>query len=72
MVHPRVLAAMSAPLIGHLDPEFLVLMDRRQELLRYLFETRNPLTIPISGTGSSSMEASVANTVEPAIACSST
>ena len=57
MVHPRVLAAMSAPLIGHLDPEFLTLMDRLQELLRYTFETRNRLTVPVSGTGSAAMEA---------------
>jgi alanine-glyoxylate transaminase/serine-glyoxylate transaminase/serine-pyruvate transaminase len=65
MVHPRVLAAMSAPLIGHLDPEFLTLMDRLQELLRYTFETRNRLTVPVSGTGSAAMEAAVANMVEP-------
>ncbi len=65
MVHPRVLAAMSAPLVGHLDPEFLALMDRTQDLLRYVFETDNRLTIPISGTGSASMEAAIANTVEP-------
>ena len=65
MVHARVLAAMSAPIIGHLDPEFLVLMDRTQELLRYVFETENALTIPVSGTGSAAMEAAIANTVEP-------
>jgi len=65
MAHPRVLAAMSAPLIGHLDPEFLGLMDRMQELLRYAFETGNRLTMPISGTGSAAMEAAIANTVEP-------
>jgi alanine-glyoxylate transaminase/serine-glyoxylate transaminase/serine-pyruvate transaminase len=65
MVHPRVLAAMSSPLVGHLDPEFLALMDRTQELLRYVFETTNALTIPVSGTGSAAMEAAIANTVEP-------
>ena len=65
MVHPRVLAAMSAPLVGHLDPEFLALMDRTQDLLRYVFETDNRLTIPMSGTGSASMEAAIANMVEP-------
>ena len=65
MAHPRVLAAMSAPLIGHLDPEFLGLMDRMQELLRYAFETGNRLAMPISGTGSAAMEAAIANTVEP-------
>jgi alanine-glyoxylate transaminase/serine-glyoxylate transaminase/serine-pyruvate transaminase len=65
MVHPRVLTAMAAPLLGHLDPEFIVLMDRTQELLRYTFETANRLTIPVSGTGSAAMEAAVANAVEP-------
>src|SRR5690606_4411739 len=50
---------------GHLDPEFLRLMDRVQALLRYAFETENPLTIPISGTGSAAMEAAVANMVAP-------
>jgi len=65
MVHPRVLRAMAAPLVGHLDPYFIELMDRTQELLRYVFETENGLTIPISGTGSAAMEASVANMVEP-------
>lgn len=65
MVHPRVTAAMGAPLLGHLDPEFLRIMDRTGELLRYVFETRNRVTIPISGTGSAAMEASVAGMVEP-------
>lgn len=65
MVHPRVTAAMGAPLLGHLDPEFLRIMDRTGELLRYVFETRNRVTIPISGTGSAAMEASVAAMVEP-------
>lgn len=65
MVHPRVMAAMSAPLIGHLDPEFLGLMDRTVELLRYVFATCNRLTISISGTGSAGMEAAVASMVEP-------
>jgi alanine-glyoxylate transaminase / serine-glyoxylate transaminase / serine-pyruvate transaminase len=65
MVHPRVTAAMSAPLVGHLDPTFLTLMDRTQQLLRYAFQTRNRLTFPISGTGSAGMEACVASLVEP-------
>jgi len=65
LVDPRVLRAMSIPLVGHLDPEFVHLMDRTQELLRYTFETNNKLTIPVSGTGSAAMEASVANLVEP-------
>jgi alanine-glyoxylate transaminase/serine-glyoxylate transaminase/serine-pyruvate transaminase len=65
MVHPRVLQAMSLPLIGHLDPEFLKIMDDIQQMLRQLFRTRNPLTIPISGTGSAGMEAALVNAVEP-------
>lgn len=65
MVHPRVLRAMASPLVGHLDPYFLEIMERTQELLRYVFETENKLTVPISGTGSAAMEAAVANMVEP-------
>jgi len=65
MVHPRVLRAMATPLVGHLDPYFLQIMDRTQELLRYVFETKNQLTIPVSGTGSAAMETAVANMVEP-------
>ncbi len=65
MVHPRVLKAMSTPLIGHLDPEFLVIMDEIQESLRWLFRTTNTLTLPISGTGSAAMEAAIVNLVEP-------
>jgi alanine-glyoxylate transaminase/serine-glyoxylate transaminase/serine-pyruvate transaminase len=64
-VDDRVLRAMSAPLVGHLDPLFLQMMDEIQELLRYVFETNNRLTIPISGTGSAGMEATVANLLEP-------
>lgn len=61
----RVLCALSAPLVGHLDPEFLKVMDDIQSLLRYVFETQNKLTIPISGTGSAGMEAAFVNLVEP-------
>src|SRR5215468_4288868 len=61
----RVLRAMSAPLLGHLDPLFVRTMDEVQELLRYVFETNNRLTMPISGTGSAGMEAAVVNLVEP-------
>lgn len=64
-VHPRVLRAMATPLVGHLDPEFLVIMDETKELLRYVFQTENDLTLPISGTGSAGMEASLCNIVEP-------
>jgi len=64
-VHPRVLRAMSTPLVGHLDPSFLEIMDEVQELLRYTFRTDNRWTIPVSGTGSAAMEAAFANLVEP-------
>jgi alanine-glyoxylate transaminase / serine-glyoxylate transaminase / serine-pyruvate transaminase len=64
-VDPRVLRAMSAPLLGHLDPAFLKIMDEVQDLLRYVFETRNRLTIPVSGTGSAGMEAALVNLLEP-------
>jgi len=60
-----VLRAMASPLVGHLDPYFLEIMERTQDLLRMVFETQNRLTIPISGTGSASMEASLANLIEP-------
>jgi alanine-glyoxylate transaminase/serine-glyoxylate transaminase/serine-pyruvate transaminase len=65
MVHPRVLRAMSAPLLGHLDPAFLALMNDVQRLLRHVFRTANPFTIAVSGTGSAGMEAAFVNLVEP-------
>ncbi|MBV0903580.1 pyridoxal-phosphate-dependent aminotransferase family protein [Haloarcula salina] len=64
-VHPRVLKAMSTPLVGHLDPSFIDIMNEVQELLRYTFRTDNQWTIPVSGTGSAAMEAAVGNVVEP-------
>jgi alanine-glyoxylate transaminase/serine-glyoxylate transaminase/serine-pyruvate transaminase len=64
-VHPRVLRAMSQPLVGHLDPEFLAVLDDVQQRLRTLFGTDNALTLPISGTGSAGMEACFVNLVEP-------
>jgi len=64
-VHPRVLRAMATPLVGHLDPSFLELMDETQELLRYAFQTDNEWTIPVSGTGSAAMEAAIGNLVSP-------
>ncbi|MEB3311069.1 MAG: alanine--glyoxylate aminotransferase family protein [Snowella sp.] len=63
--NPRILAAMSLPPLGHLDPDFLQLMNESQGLLRYVWQTENQMTIPISGTGSAAMEATLANTVEP-------
>ena len=50
-VDPRVLKALGTPLVGHLDPEFVALMDETQDLLRYVFQTENRLTLAISGTG---------------------
>lgn len=64
-VSVRVLQAMSAPCIGHLDPVFLSIMDETQRLLRFLFQTENALTIPVSGTGSAGMETCFVNLVEP-------
>lgn len=64
-VSARVLAAMAAPCIGHLDPVFLGYMNETQELLRYLFQTENALTIPVSGTGSAGMETCFVNLIEP-------
>jgi alanine-glyoxylate transaminase/serine-glyoxylate transaminase/serine-pyruvate transaminase len=65
MVHPRVLQAMSTPLVGHLDPAFLAIMEENKRLLRWLFGTANELTIPVSGTGSAGMETCFVNLVEP-------
>ena len=64
-VHPRVLAAMARPTIGHLDPEFVRMMDELKELLRYAFQTENRVTFPVSGPGSVGMETCFVNLVEP-------
>lgn len=64
-VHPRVLAAMARPTIGHLDPAFIRMMDELKALLQYAFQTQNALTIPISAPGSAGMEACLVNLVEP-------
>ena len=62
----RVYRALTTPIVGHLDPEFLEIMDDVQERLRRIFRTSNPLTIPVSGTGSAGMEAALVNFIEPA------
>ncbi|MEM8604553.1 MAG: aminotransferase class V-fold PLP-dependent enzyme, partial [Cyanobacteria bacterium P01_H01_bin.121] len=62
---PRVVAAMNRQPIGHLDPAYLDLMDEVQDLLRYVWQTSNRVTLPVSGTGSAAMEAAIANSVEP-------
>lgn len=64
-VDNRVLRAMAQPLIGHLDPGFLRCMDEVQDMLRYVFETQNRVTVPISATGSAGMEAALVNIIEP-------
>lgn len=64
-VPARVLAAMARPTIGHLDPDFIALMDQIKDLLQYAFQTRNALTMPVSGPGSAGMEACFVNLVEP-------
>lgn len=64
-VHPRVLAALGLPLVGHLDPAFVALMEETKRMLRTVFGTTNELTIPISGTGSAGLEATIVNLVEP-------
>ena len=64
-VHPRVLAAMARPTIGHLDPAFVSMMDELREMLQGTFRTTSPLTLPISAPGSAGMEACFANLVEP-------
>ncbi len=64
-VHPRVLAAMARPTIGHLDPLFVQMMDEMKQMLQYAFQTRNALTIPVSAPGSAGMEACFVNLIEP-------
>lgn len=62
---PAVRQAQAAPLLGHLDPSFLALLDRVQQQLRSLFVTANRFTLPIAGTGTAGMEAVVANCIDP-------
>ncbi|MCS7223863.1 MAG: alanine--glyoxylate aminotransferase family protein [Armatimonadetes bacterium] len=64
-VDPRVLRALIHQPIGHLDPEFLTVMDEVRSALRRLFRTQNELTFPVSGTGSGGMESCLANLIEP-------
>jgi alanine-glyoxylate transaminase / serine-glyoxylate transaminase / serine-pyruvate transaminase len=64
-IDPRVLQAMARPIIGHLDPQFIDLMDEIKALLRYAYQTENGLTFPVSAPGSAGMEACFANLVEP-------
>jgi alanine-glyoxylate transaminase/serine-glyoxylate transaminase/serine-pyruvate transaminase len=64
-VSPRVLAALAQPTIGHLDPEFIRLMDETKVLLQYAFQTKNQMTFPVSAPGSAGMECTLVNLLEP-------
>lgn len=64
-VNPRILEALSRPTIGHLDPVFVAMMDEMKELLKYAFQTKNELTMPVSAPGSAGMETCFVNLVEP-------
>ena len=64
-IHPRVLTTMSQPAIGYLDPIFVEMMEELKTLLRYAYQTKNPLTFPISGPGSVGMEYCFVNLVAP-------
>ena len=62
---PRVLKAMTTPMLGYLDGDFIEIMDETVNLLRHVFGTENKLTLPVSGTGTAGMEAALCNIVEP-------
>ena len=64
-VHEDVLAVMSQTTIGHLDPNMITMMDQLKDMLRYIFQTNNDMTFPVSGPGSLGMEACVNNMIEP-------
>lgn len=63
--YPEAVAALGRPMLGHLDPEFIALLDETNEQLRTVFGTTNRLTFPVSGTGSSGMEAALVNVLGP-------
>src|SRR4051794_41129127 len=63
--YPEVAAAMARPMLGHLDPDFVAILDETCQRLRTVFQTANPMTLPISGTGSAGMEAAFVNVVGP-------
>jgi alanine-glyoxylate transaminase / serine-glyoxylate transaminase / serine-pyruvate transaminase len=63
-VSPRVLKAMASPMLGHLDPDYVALMEEIKKLLRIVFRTTNEITFPVSGTGSAGMESAIANLIE--------
>jgi alanine-glyoxylate transaminase/serine-glyoxylate transaminase/serine-pyruvate transaminase len=63
--YPEATAGLGRPMLGHLDPEFITILDETCERLRQVWQTANPLTLPVSGTGSAGMEAAFVNTVGP-------
>lgn len=64
-VAASVLAALSKPVVGHLDPVFVKIMDETKAMLRQVFQTTNDMTFPVSGTGSAGMEFCFVNLIEP-------
>ena len=65
IANPRVLKAMTTPMLGYLDADFVSIMDDTADLLRQVYGTKNALTFPISGTGTAGMEAALTNVIEP-------
>jgi alanine-glyoxylate transaminase/serine-glyoxylate transaminase/serine-pyruvate transaminase len=63
--YPEAVAALGRPMLGHLDPEFIGILDETCDRLRQVWATANPLTLPVSGSGSAGMEATFVNVVEP-------
>jgi alanine-glyoxylate transaminase / serine-glyoxylate transaminase / serine-pyruvate transaminase len=63
--YPEAMEGLARPVLGHLDPEFVAILDETCERLRQVFRTSNALTLPISGTGSAGMEAAFVNVVDP-------
>ena len=63
-VHPRVLQAMTAPVVGYLDPSFFQVMDEVCDMLRQVYHTSNTTTFPVSATGTGAMETACANVIE--------
>ena len=65
MASPRVIQAMMAPMIGYLDPDFMLILDEVSELLKRIFRTEESVTMALSGTGSAGMEAGISSLLEP-------
>jgi alanine-glyoxylate transaminase / serine-glyoxylate transaminase / serine-pyruvate transaminase len=63
-IHPRVMKAMLSSVVGHLDPDFVRVMEGIKKLLRIVFQTSNEITFPVSGTGSAGMETAMVNLIE--------